>query len=143
MVVPRFVSAALSGNPYIIYGSGEQSRSFCDVRAFVDHLLALHAAWAKGQTRHHIYNIGSAHEISIASLADSVDAVLGVRNKREYMPFAEAYPGKQDVAHRQPDLTRIHQLLGELAWPTLEQSIAEVARWFTSANGLQNAIRAN
>lgn len=127
MVVPRFVRAALTGQPYIIYGSGEQLRSFCDVRAFVNHLLALDAAWAAGRTAHNIYNIGTATETSVAGLADTIDGALGVTNARRHIPFAEVYPGKQDVARRRPGLDRIHALLGSLAWPSLTESVLAVA----------------
>lgn len=126
MVVPRLVRAALAGEPYTIYGSGDQSRSFCDVQAFVDHLLALATAWTSGRAAHHTYNLGSGTETSITELADTIDSVLQVANMRCYVPFSEIYPGKQDVARRRPGLDRIHTLLGPLKWPPLEQTIAAI-----------------
>ena len=57
MVVPRFVRAALQGEPIPVYGDGEQSRCFCHVRdtvrAVVD-LLNL-----PDRTSGEIYNLGS------------------------------------------------------------------------------------
>ena len=41
MVVPRFVQAALQGEPIPVYGDGQQSRCFCHVRDTVRAVVAL------------------------------------------------------------------------------------------------------
>jgi UDP-glucose 4-epimerase len=127
MVVPRFVEAALAGTPLTIYDDGEQKRSFGDVRAFVGHLLALVAAWRDGRATHGTYNIGTPVETRINGLADAVDRVLETKTERRYVPYDDAYPGKQDVLARRPGLERLHSVLGELDWPSLDVSIASVA----------------
>jgi UDP-glucose 4-epimerase len=127
MVMPRFIRAALEQDRLTIYGTGLQTRSFGDVHAFVRHLLALDAAWAKGRSGHQVYNIGTSVETSIVALADTIDRVLNTATRRCHMNFDDAYPGKQDVLRRRPDLRRIQDLLGPLEWPSLDSTIRSIA----------------
>lgn len=135
MVVPRFVRAALEGSPLTIYGTGRQTRSFGDVRAFVSHLLKLEQAWTAGDAAHSVYNIGTTRETSIEALADTVGVALGRTIDKRYVPFETVFPGKADVDRRRPDLARIDALLGLLEWPPLEDSIRAVADIFTPEAG--------
>src|SRR5579863_10165996 len=69
MVLPNFVSAALDGKPIAVYGTGKQSRCFCDVRDTVEALLRLiDTPKSVGE----VVNIGNTEEISIAELAEAV-----------------------------------------------------------------------
>src|SRR6266576_4389178 len=66
MVLPRFVSAALTNQPLTVYGDGNQTRCFCHVADVVDALIRLMAtAAAVGQ----VFNLGSDQEISMNDLA--------------------------------------------------------------------------
>lgn len=66
MVVPRMVRAALAGEPIEVYGSGEQTRAFIDVRDTVEAIHRLTEAAGAGLG---IYNIGGDSEVTINSLA--------------------------------------------------------------------------
>jgi dTDP-D-glucose 4,6-dehydratase len=73
MVLPRFVAAALAGEPLVIHDTGEQTRCFCDVRDVMEvlpRLLAAPACFGR------VFNVGSDHEITILQLADAVTASL-------------------------------------------------------------------
>ena len=72
MVVPRFVQAALRGEPIPVYGDGTQSRCFCHVRDSVRAVVAL--LDRPEQTSGQIYNIGSSQEVTINQLAQTVIA---------------------------------------------------------------------
>ena len=68
-VVPRFVGQALRGETLTIYGTGSQTRCFADVGDVADGLIGLlNCPRAVGG----VYNLGSAHEITIEQLADKV-----------------------------------------------------------------------
>lgn len=127
MVVPRLIASALAGEPAIIYGDGSQRRSFCEVEAFVGHLLRLTDIWAEGDGELNLFNLGSLTEISISDLVEVVERVLGTRMERRYLPYERVYPGKTDVMRRRPCLARIEALLGPLDWPALDATIARVA----------------
>jgi UDP-glucose 4-epimerase len=66
MVIPRFVSQALRGEPITIYGDGSQSRCFCDVADAVRAIIGLaEHSEAPGRT----FNIGGREEVTIRELA--------------------------------------------------------------------------
>ncbi len=110
MVIPRFVSQAIKGEPITVYGSGQQTRCFCYVGDVVESLLALvdHPE-ASGRA----YNIGGVEEISMEGLAQRVIAAAGSSSKIRYVPYDEAYEeGFEDMQRRVPDTTRASELVG-------------------------------
>lgn len=110
MVVPRFVQAALQGEPITVYGSGKQSRCFCHVFDVVRAVIGLmECEKAAGR----VYNIGSSEEVSIEGLADKVIALTGSSSEKKYVSYEQAY-GRDfdDMARRVPSLERIKQTVG-------------------------------
>ena len=127
MVLPRFVAAAIKGEPLEVHGDGEQSRCFCDVRDVVDALaLMLESPGCLGQ----VVNIGSDRAISIRDLATMVLAETGSDSKIRTISYDQAYPpGFEDLHRRKPDLDRARRLLGFDPKINLEQTIRDVAAW--------------
>ncbi len=129
MVLPRFVRAALLGEPLTVFGDGTQTRCFCDVRDVVEvlpRMLGTHACHGR------VFNIGSDRAISIGDLADLVIRTLGSRSSRRLVPYSEAYPpGFEDLQRRQPDLARIRSCPGFDPRHTLERTIRDIAAWLT------------
>src|SRR6202161_2473305 len=69
MVLPNFVRQALDGAPITIFGTGQQSRCFCDVRDAVEAIPRLLATErAVGE----VVNIGHTEEVTIEALAHMV-----------------------------------------------------------------------
>src|ERR1700735_4785862 len=69
MVLPNFVNQALDGSPITVYGTGQQSRCFCDVRDAVEAITRLIATErALGQ----VVNIGHTEEVTVEALARMV-----------------------------------------------------------------------
>lgn len=126
MVLPRFVRAAVAGEPLPIHGDGRQTRCFCDVRDVVGVLPRMLSARA---CHGRVFNVGSDRRISIESLADLVIATTGSRSTKRFIPYDEAYgPGFEDLACREPDLSRIRQAIGFEPEIPLEQTILDVAQ---------------
>ncbi len=125
MVVPRFVSQALRGEPLLVYGDGGQSRCFCHVSDVVRALRLLagnSASWGK------IYNIGSQRSITIGELAKLVIARTGSSSAIEFVPYEKAYAkGFEDMRRRMPDTEAITALTGWRPELSLEQVIDDVA----------------
>jgi UDP-glucose 4-epimerase len=110
MVIPRFVSQAIKGEPITVYGSGAQTRCFCYVGDAVAGILALvdHPN-ASGRA----YNIGGVEEISMENLARRVIDTAESSSKIRYVPYDEAYEeGFEDMQRRVPDTTRARELVG-------------------------------
>lgn len=126
MVVPRFVEAALRGEPLRVFGYGEQTRCFADVRDTVEAIDRLTAGAAAGRPA--VYNIGGDREISINDLAALVVRLAGSASGIEHVPYDEAYGvPMDDLERRRPSLGRARAVLGP-RWPhhALEETLREL-----------------
>jgi UDP-glucose 4-epimerase len=131
MVVPRFVDAALAGEPLLVHGDGTQTRCFCHVDEAVAAVLAigLHPD-AVGQA----FNVGNPQEIAIGELARRVVELTGSDSEIRHVPYAQAYPeGFQDMARRVPDIRRARELVGFDPRLGIDDIIRDVAASRTAA----------
>lgn len=129
MVVPRFIQHALADKPIEIYGTGEQSRSFCDVR---DSVVALDALMNTPKSIGQIVNVGNDNEVTINQLADLVRSKTNSKQPNKHITYEEAYGQPYvDIMRRRPDLTKFLALTQfKFKW-TLEETIInliEIAR---------------
>jgi UDP-glucose 4-epimerase len=110
MVLPNFVRQALASEPITVYGSGGQSRCFCDVRDCVQAVLRL---IGNDQAVGEVVNIGSTEEVSIEDLAGLVKQRAKSNSLITYIPYDQAYePGFEDMPRRVPSLDKLEQLTG-------------------------------
>lgn len=129
MVLPRFVRRVLAGEPPEIFGDGQQSRCFCDVR---DVCRALPRLLAEPGCAGRVFNLGSERGITIRDLAHTVIHTLGARVQPRYIPYDEAYaPGFEDLRQRVPDLRRVREAIGFAPVISLEQTVRDVALHFS------------
>lgn len=106
MVVPRFVRAAIAGQPIPVFGDGKQSRCFCHVKDTVRGIIGLMDQ--PERTAGEVYNIGSVEEVTINQLAEQVIARTGSNAGIAHIPYSEAYaPGFEDMLRRVPDTSKI------------------------------------
>ena len=124
MVIPRFVKQALNGDEITIYGTGKQSRCFCNVKDTIEALVALiNNDDCFGQ----IFNIGSSNEITIEGLAKKIIELTGSNSKITYIPYEEAYSeGFEDMMRRVPDCSKIEQYVGWRPKINLDETIEQV-----------------
>ncbi len=110
MVVPRFVKAALRGEPIKIFGTGEQTRCFSYVGDVVQGLIGLMENKVTGGQA---YNVGSDEEISIERLAELVIELTESECAKQYISYEKAY-GKafDDMQRRVPNLSKIRACTG-------------------------------
>lgn len=126
MVVPRFVAAALRGEPLTVHGDGSQSRCFCDVRDVAPAMVDLLDA---GTCFGSVFNVGNDEPISIMELARLVNEELGSGAGVRTISYDEAFgPGFEDLPQRRPDLTRVREAIGFSPSVTLARTIRDVAR---------------
>jgi len=110
MVLPNFVRQALEGTPITVFGSGQQSRCFCDVRDTVEAILRL---IAKDSAVGEVVNIGNDEEISIEKLAHFVKQRAKSQSPVTFIPYDQAYePGFEDMPRRVPSLEKLQLLTG-------------------------------
>jgi UDP-glucuronate decarboxylase len=104
-VVSNFIVQALRGQELTLYGTGEQTRSFCYVDDLVDGLVRLMNV--EGQGRHEPVNLGNPVEFTIRQLAEEVVKVVGGETRVVFKPLPQ-----DDPTQRQPDITRAREWLG-------------------------------
>ena len=103
--VPKFVWAALHGQPITIHGDGEQSRDFCFIRNAVD--ANLRAARTEAKLQGEIINIAGGRRTTLNNLVSELRSLLGAELHVEFGP-----PRPGDVRHSLADVTRAKELLG-------------------------------
>jgi len=123
-VVSNFIVQALRGQPLTLYGSGEQTRSFCYVDDLVEALIRL----MNVADVHDPVNLGNPGEFTIKQLADQVIEMCGSKSSLEYLPLPQ-----DDPKQRKPNITRAQTLLGwEPAIP-LQEGLTRTVAYFKQA----------
>ncbi|CAN5867360.1 SDR family oxidoreductase [soil metagenome] len=118
--VPAFMSQALRNEDVTIFGSGEQTRSFCYVTDLVEGILRLMESDV-----HDPVNIGNPHEMTIEEIARAIIEISGSRSQIVYRPLPE-----DDPKVRQPDITRARTLLGWEPVVPLEEGLQKTLAYF-------------
>jgi UDP-glucose 4-epimerase len=124
MVLPRFVQAALQGEPLVVHDDGAQIRCFAHVQDVIAAVLVLmQTDAAVGE----VINIGSDTPITILELANKVIEVCDSKSQVEFQTYTDAYDESfEDIRRRVPDLTKISNLIGDPNHCGIEQIIADV-----------------
>jgi len=103
-VVSNVINQALAGDDITVYGTGEQTRSFCYVDDLVDGLMRLMACrTAPGGP----INLGNPAELTVRDLVARVLALTGSRSRIVRKPLPV-----DDPQRRRPDIGRAKSLLG-------------------------------
>jgi UDP-glucose 4-epimerase len=125
MVIPRFVTQALAGNPLTVYGDGTQTRCFCSVNDVTGVLIRLleNVHDYSGE----VFNIGNPEETSVLGLARRVIELAASRSEVSFVPFDEVYPdGFEEIQRRVPDIGKAQRLLGFQPKATLDDILSVV-----------------
>jgi UDP-glucuronate decarboxylase len=103
-VVSNFVVQALRHEPITIYGSGQQTRSFCYVSDLVEAAIRFVNADIEGESP---VNLGNPIENTIGEIATMVRDLTSSRSEIVYKPLPV-----DDPVRRKPDITRAREVLG-------------------------------
>jgi len=127
MVMPRFVSQALAGEPITVFGDGSQTRTFSYVKEIAAALADLMACEA---ARGEVINVGGTEEVSILDLAGRVKELTSSDSEIKMIPFEEVYgPDFEDMPRRLPLLEKAKRLIGFDPATTLDEMIASVIEY--------------
>jgi len=132
-VVSNFIVQALRGQELTLYGTGEQTRSFCYVDDLVDGLVRLMNV--EGDGRHLPVNLGNPVEFTIRELAEEVVKVVGGETRVVFKPLPQ-----DDPTQRQPDISRAREWLGWEPKLHLAEGLALTVEYFR--HGLRRRNRA-
>src|SRR3954471_4655854 len=124
-VVPRFITACLTGARPVIHGDGEQSRDF----AFVDDVVEANvlAARAKEDALGRAFNVGGGGEpTSVNRLLEIVAGLTGATPD----PIRE--PGREgDMRATQADLSEVREALGLQPSVDIQEGLRRTVEWFS------------
>ena len=101
-VLPNFASRVKGGKPLHIYGSGNQTRTFCYITDAIVGFLKILVHGVPGDP----YNIGNPKpEISMVDLAHEIEQVLGRSLEIATIAYPDSYPA-DEPNRRCPDITK-------------------------------------
>jgi UDP-glucuronate decarboxylase len=122
-VVSNFIRQALQGKPLTIYGSGEQTRSFCYIDDLVSGIMAMASSTQLGPI-----NLGNPEERTLLNLAQ---LVLEITNSESTLEFRDL--PEDDPKQRCPDITKAKTLLDWHPTVDIRDGIRRTADWISKS----------
>ena len=119
-VVSNFIYQALKGNSITIYGTGEQSRSFCFVDDLIEGMTKLMDSNISTPT-----NIGNPFQITILQLAEIIRKKINPEIDFVFKPLPQ-----DDPLQRKPN---IEKAIKELSWEpkiSFDKGLDKTISWF-------------
>jgi UDP-glucuronate decarboxylase len=121
-VVSNFIVQALKGRPITIFGTGQQTRSFCYVDDLIDGAMSL---MKTGNDVTGPINIGNPVEFTMLELAEMVIRLTNSSSPIEHLPLPQ-----DDPRQRQPDITLAQNMLGWQPKVGLEEGLKKTIDYF-------------
>ena len=111
--IPTFIAQALAGEDLTVFGTGNQTRSFCYISDLVDGIIRLMESSSNEPV-----NLGNPKEMTINAIAQQIVAMTGSRSQIIHRPLPI-----DDPKVRQPDITRARELLGWVPHVTIDEGL--------------------
>jgi len=115
-----FIGKALRNEDIIIYGNGQQLRSWCYIDDFMEGFKK--AFIDEGG----IYNIGNPHNVSTTE--GLANRIIRKTNSKSKVIF-EDHPGV-DIQMRVPDITKLHMVSGFSPEVDLDEGLEKTIEWY-------------
>ena len=136
-VVSTFVAQALLGEPLTMFGSGQQTRSFCYIDDLVEGMCRV--VWSPAEITGPL-NLGNPYEVTLLELAQTIVQLTRSSSQMIFKPLP-----LDDPPQRCPDITKVRTLLGWQPQVSLEegllQTITYLKQELTKADVPQVVVR--
>jgi len=119
-VIPIFLTRIMKGEPLTVYGDGEQTRDFVNVKD----VAAANVAAAECVDAEGVFNIGSGQAITLNQLVQAVQEATGTQTEVHYTP-----PRKGEVLHSLADITKARSVLGLNPRTDMVAELREYYEW--------------
>ncbi len=131
-VVPKFITAALAGEPPVVHGDGRQSRDF----TYVDNVVAANilAATVPGITGI-TANVGCGGRFNLLDLLARIEAAIGTMLPPVFEPTRAG-----DVRDSEADITVAREQLGYEVLVTFDEGVRRTVDWYRQATGPQEPV---
>lgn len=128
-VLPNFASRIKAGRKLSVYGSGNQTRTFCYV---TDALLGFFKVVLRGVPGE-TYNVGNPKpEISVLDLVKHIEAALGHPVDYDVIEYPDSYPADEPM-RRCPDIRKAQLQLDFTPRVDLEDGLRRFFAWTDGA----------
>jgi UDP-glucuronate decarboxylase len=134
-VVSNFAVQALLGDDITVYGSGQQTRSFCFVSDLIDGFIRL---MNNGDGALGPVNLGNPVETTVGELARIIIDIVGSRSKIIYKPLPI-----DDPRRRRPDISQAEAMLGWAPKVELAVGLRRTVAYFDQELRQDNVCRVN
>jgi UDP-glucuronate decarboxylase len=125
-VVSNFIRQAIAGEPITLFGSGDQTRSFCYRDDLIEGMMRMMAAPDDFTGP---VNIGNPGEFTIRELAELTVELTGSRSEIVHRPLPV-----DDPERRRPEITLARDRLGWQPTVPLREGLARTIEWFRSVD---------
>jgi dTDP-glucose 4,6-dehydratase len=123
--IPAFISQALQGEPFTVFGNGKQTRSFCFISDLVEGLCRLLMSDYNLPV-----NLGNPREMTILELAETIKAMTGSTSPIDFRPLPV-----DDPRVRQPDISLAQRLLDWEPRVNLSDGLKDTVDYFRKKLG--------
>jgi dTDP-glucose 4,6-dehydratase len=119
-VIPTLIMQALKNEPFTIFGSGNQTRSFCYITDMVEGLYRLMCS-----SFNEPVNLGNPNEMTVNDLAYVIKDITGSKSENVYHPLPV-----DDPKVRHPDITRAEKILQWKPIVPLREGLQKTIEYF-------------
>jgi UDP-glucuronate decarboxylase len=124
-VLPNFANRIKAGKPLNVYGSGNQTRTFCYI---TDAMVGFTLVILKGVPGEP-YNIGNPKpEISMVDLVHRIEKVLGRKVEHNIIEYPDSYPA-DEPNRRSPEIRKARLQLAFEPSVTLDDGLKRFFKW--------------
>ena len=124
-VLPNFASQIKKGKSLKIYGSGNQTRTFCYITDAIEGFLRVIINGIPGES----YNIGNvAPEISIVNLVKRIKNIYDKEINYDVIDYPDSYPS-DEPNRRAPDIKKANTQLGYFPKVSLDEGLSRFLKW--------------
>jgi UDP-glucose 4-epimerase len=132
LLIPVFIRRALSGEPLVVSGKGDQYRKFIYVRDMAEAHLSAMRDVAKNQT----YNLEGSRRVTVREVAEGIRRCVGEHVRIEHGPER---PG--DFPGREVSGLKAKRELGWEPRMEFEEGLRRTVEWFRQHLGASGASR--
>ncbi|UZJ24956.1 SDR family oxidoreductase [Rhodococcus antarcticus] len=121
-VVSNFIMQALRGEALTVYGTGEQTRSFCFVSDLVDGLIRLM------DSPHEVtgpINLGNPREFTMLEIAERIIALVGSSSTIDFLTLPS-----DDPRQRRPVIDKARDVLGWVPTVEFDEGMTHTVEYF-------------
>ncbi|ERJ58406.1 hypothetical protein M472_06465 [Sphingobacterium paucimobilis HER1398] len=126
--LPSFIGQALRGEDITVFGTGEQTRSFCYIS---DQVEGIYRLLFSPYT--YPMNIGNPEELTILNLAQKIISLTGSSSKIKLEPLPE-----DDPKRRRPDIDLATTILDWKPKISLEAGLIKSIKYFKDLYAIEN-----